>query len=413
MPFAPPLSYAGVRLLAYCHEGTGIGHLRRTLTICASLAQKWPEVSILLATGTPFLHLFEPLPYLDWIKLPAISKSSTGNYSLRHLASQSGITQWRSDMLLETVRGFNPTMVLVDKAPLGVCGELRPALQWLREHRPAAQLVCGLRDIEDEPQVTIDQWAQLGVPHALETLFDEVLVYGMKEVFDVAQLYRLPMGAAEKLHYTGYVCRKFKPRANGSPRAGNAGGTGGTGGNEVVVTVGGGTDGSELIHNYLAQAVRRAAELGSRSVIVGGPDLPRLDADNLRRQTKAAGAKWLEFDSNLPQRLGRARLIVTMGGYNTMTESVASGRPTLVIPRTAPRKEQWLRAQLWAERGLVRMMDPADASPPRLAEEVADLLRNPPPVQPGNLDLSGLDRVIDRLTHLVQQERSHAAVVRV
>lgn len=405
MPSPSSNPHADVRLLAYCHEGTGIGHLRRTLTICAEIARRWPGASILLVTGTPFLHLFEPLPYLDWVKLPAISKSSTGNYSLRQLASHSGITQWRSDILTETVKGFDPTMVLVDKAPLGVCGELRPALCWLREHRPAARLVCGLRDIEDEPDVTIAQWQKLGVPDAIEHLFDAALVYGMKDLFDIAEQYRLSPDAAEKLHYTGYVCRKHKARAS-SLKAG------GLVREEVVVTVGGGTDGSELIQSYLADAVHRAAALGSRTVIVGGPDLPRQNAEKLRHLAKAAGAKWLEFDSGLQNRLGRARLIVTMGGYNTMTESVASGRPTLVIPRTTPRKEQWMRAQLWAKRGLVSTLDPTDATPTRLAQTVADLLLAPPKPQRQHLELNGLDRVVDRLTHLIQ-EQPHATVVRV
>ncbi len=405
MPSPSSNPHAAVRLLAYCHEGTGIGHLRRTLTLCAEIAHRWPGASILLVTGTPFLHLFEPLPYLDWVKLPAISKSSTGNYSLRQLASHSGITQWRSDILMETVKGFDPTMVLVDKAPLGVCGELRPALTWLREHRPAARLVCGLRDIEDEPEVTIVQWQKLGVPDAIEHLFDEALVYGMKEIFDVAEQYRLSPEASEKLRYTGYVCRRHKPRASAAK-------AGGLMREEVVVTVGGGTDGSELIQSYLNDAVHRATALGSRSVIVGGPDLPRQDAEKLRRLAKAAGAKWLEFDSGLQNRLGRARLIVTMGGYNTMTESVASGRPTLVIPRTTPRKEQWMRAQLWAKRGLVSTLDPVDATPTRLAQTVADLLLAPPKPQRQPLELNGLDRVLDRLTHLAQ-EQPHATVVRV
>jgi len=406
MPTTNLSPFAGVRLLAYCHEGAGIGHLRRTLTICARLSQDWPGVSILLATGTPFLHLFEPLPYLDWVKLPAISKSSTGNYSLRQLASHSGITQWRSDILVETVRGFQPTLVLVDKAPLGVCGELRPALHWLRDHRPATRLVCGLRDIEDEPEVTIAQWDRLGVPDALDHLFDDIFVYGMKDVFDVAQQYRLPVGVTDRLHYTGYLCRKIKSRINGTARRGPAAP------GEVVVTVGGGTDGGDLIRSYLSEAVQRAAALGSRSVIVGGPDLPRLDADSLRRQTKAAGAKWLEFDSALPQRIGRARLIVTMGGYNTMTECAASGRPTLVVPRTTPRKEQWIRARLWERRGLISTLDPADATPARLADFVDQLLTNPTVMRREQLDLDGLDRVVSRLTHLVQQEQADAAVVR-
>ena len=33
------------RVLAYCHDGVGIGHLRRTLTICEEIAGTNDEVS--------------------------------------------------------------------------------------------------------------------------------------------------------------------------------------------------------------------------------------------------------------------------------------------------------------------------------------------------------------------------------
>jgi predicted glycosyltransferase len=39
------------RLLAYSHDGYGLGHLRRNLRIAAGLRRHRPDTEVLLATG--------------------------------------------------------------------------------------------------------------------------------------------------------------------------------------------------------------------------------------------------------------------------------------------------------------------------------------------------------------------------
>jgi len=46
-----------------------------------------------------------------------------------------------------------------------------------------------------------------------------------------------------------------------------------------------------------------------------------------------------------------------MGGYNTFCEILSFDKPAVLIPRTAPRREQLLRASRAADLGLVRMLD--------------------------------------------------------
>lgn len=67
-----------------------------------------------------------------------------------------------------------------------------------------------------------------------------------------------------------------------------------------------------------------------------------------------------------------------MGGYNTVCEILASRRPALIVPRVHPRREQLLRAELLAGRGLVRMLHPDNLAPDRLMAGVADLLAHAP-----------------------------------
>ena len=45
-----------------------------------------------------------------------------------------------------------------------------------------------------------------------------------------------------------------------------------------------------------------------------------------------------------------------MGGYNTFCEILSFGKPALLVPRTTPRLEQYLRAERAQALGLVRML---------------------------------------------------------
>lgn len=51
-----------------------------------------------------------------------------------------------------------------------------------------------------------------------------------------------------------------------------------------------------------------------------------------------------------------------MGGYNTVCEILSFDRPSLIVPRTKPRLEQFLRASRMQEMGLVKMLVPEAAA---------------------------------------------------
>ncbi len=392
-----------MRVLAYCHDGVGLGHLRRTLNICQRLSADFARSTYLVATGSPYISLFSHIPGVDYLKLPALRKVAADTYIPKYLDLEEGqLQRCREALLFETVRHFDPDVLLVDKAPVGVCGELTATLKWLRRHKPQARIVFGMRDIEDEPTATVQQWSHLGVPDMLESCFDEVWVYGMRDVFDVAVEYKLSARIREKLRFMGYVAR--------SSCAHN--GCAGVTARQVLVTVGGGTDGADVLGTYLAEAASRVAQVGGRSVVVSGPDLPPDAAEILSRQAAGLSAvEWIDFAPCLCCLIRRSALAVCMGGYNTLCEIVTARRPALVIPRTRPRMEQAIRAKLWEQRGLVRVIDPAELNAHRLAEEVLAGLGRPTTADAKLLDLGGLDRVSERLAALMNGGGRRAAAV--
>jgi len=403
--------------MAYCHDSVGIGHLRRTLAICERIGASHPDCSFLLATGTPYISLFSEQFHVDCIKLPALAKESDGHYHSRYLSlSLEELLRCRSSLLLEAARTYRPDVMLVDKAPLGVCRELVPTLRWLRQNRPDVRIVFGMRDIEDDPQVTIRAWTGDGVQEVIEECYDEVWVYGMPSIFDVAAQYRLPPAVQRKLRYMGYIARPPCPHDSSAlgqtsrsaceaPRPQPT----------VLVTVGGGTDGERILSCYLDAAAARVGQVGARSVVVGGPDLPKEAGARLRqRAAQTPATHWLDFEPCMSCRIRRADLVVTMGGYNTLCELAVQRKPALVIPRTKPRLEQKIRAELWERLGAVRMLREGDFHPAGLADRVAELLRDPPAADHSALDLNGLEHVAERFASFFSpaQEARRAAAVR-
>ena len=79
-----------------------------------------------------------------------------------------------------------------------------------------------------------------------------------------------------------------------------------------------------------------------------------------------------------------------MGGYNTFCEILSFDKPGLIIPRTEPRREQFIRAKRAEELGLVRMLDPLGPRDPTvMATALRTLPQQSPPssvVVPGLLD---------------------------
>jgi predicted glycosyltransferase len=79
-----------------------------------------------------------------------------------------------------------------------------------------------------------------------------------------------------------------------------------------------------------------------------------------------------------------------MGGYNTFCEILSFDKPALILPRTVPRLEQFIRAQRAAELGLVAMLTDENAvDPAKMAAALLQLTQQAPPssvVVPGLLD---------------------------
>jgi len=391
-----------MRLMIYAQDGLGLGHMRRTTSIAAELIKLHPDSVVLTVEDSPLGNFFRTSPNHDYVKLPSIEKVRQGDWRAVNLPLGFDVVRAMREQLIRSVAlNFRPDILLVDHMPHGAMGELKPALEVLRTAVPETRLVLGLRDIIDAPEVITQRWQLEGAYEAMERFYDLVLVYGRRDVFDLAAQYRLPEGVAQKVRYCGYVCTPIVPRYPERIRAQYT--TGADAGTKLVVAMaGGGADAYPMMRPLLDALPALQAKQRLALVMVTGPFMPKAERRDL--QSRAAGLR-------VPVRvtvsdplsyIEAADLVIARAGYNTTMEILRSSTPALLIPRPGPSAEQRTRARLFNDRGWVDTLDPNDMNGSTLAEAISHGLGHERSVPAGSRpNLGGLSAAVQHLISLL------------
>src|SRR5947207_11161364 len=260
------------RWMLYSYDALGLGHVRRTLSIARSVLARRSDLAALLTTCSPQIDALPVPPGLDYIKLPSARKTASQHYCARTLPIESErLLAMRSDILLDAARWLEPDLLLVDKSPDGLMGELLPALEPLRRRANGGRIVLGWGDILDAPHLVQAEWAERRTLAIIEQYYDEIWVYGDPAIFDVREAYGLPDRLADRVRYLGYLAPAGDPTAR--DRVHQAMGINGD--RLALVTAGGGEDGEALLSCYLESARLGYLPDGLRSMIVTGPFMPQ------------------------------------------------------------------------------------------------------------------------------------------
>ena len=248
------------RVLIYSHDSFGLGHIRRCRTIAHALAEAFAKLKVLIVSGSPIIGSFDFKTRVDFVRVPSIIKLRNGDYvPLDQHCSIQEMTALRSSLIDDAALHFAPDFVIVDKEPLGLRGELEGTLDRLKSR--GARLVLGLRDVMDEPDALAKEWARKRVFPALEDLYDDIWIYGLRNFYDPLQGVDLTPGVRAKTRYTGYL-RRGRPSALAVPIVADL--------NErILVTPGGGGDGEALIAWVLDAYEAHARSLPPALIVLG------------------------------------------------------------------------------------------------------------------------------------------------
>ncbi len=388
-----------MRLMVYSHDTFGLGNIRRMLAICAHLHATIPDLSVLIVSGSPMLQSFRVLQGIDYIKLPCLKRSESGELGVRFLDLEvEQIVRLRRELILSTVVSFQPDVVLVDKKPEGLAGEMEPALRYIKCNLPQTRILLVLRDILDTPERTIAVWNSRGSYNTVRWYYDDVLVLGTRQIFDVCAEYQFPETLCKKVRFCGYVAREAPARSRQEIRQQL-----GVGEQKrlVLVTTGGGEDGFHILSASVEAMKEVSRKRNAKTLIIGGPELAPHQAREIRRAGQScAGMQFIDFADDMVSHLNAADAVISMAGYNTICELLTLRKRSILVPRVAPVEEQKIRAERLARVPFFRTILPGELSPAVLARAITEQLQaaNSGPEADEAVDLGALERITALLT---------------
>lgn len=389
------------RVMLYSHDTFGLGHLRRSRALATAITAADPNASALILTGSPVAGRFTFPHRVDHIRLPGVTKRSDGTYESQTLGMDiDDTTALRAGLIRSAIAQYDPDLLIVDKEPTGFRGELIGALDDLMQGGKA-KIVLGLRDVLDEPEVLAREWDRKNAIAATEKYYDEIWVYGLSGIYDPTRGLNLNPQTRARMHWTGYLRRTAcnAPETDEAPY--------------ILVTPGGGGDGEAMVNLVLA-AYEQDPDLSPNAKIVYGPFLSgdtrkefETRVEKLNGRVSAVG-----FESEIERLFAGAKGVICMGGYNTFCEVLSFDQRAVIVPRTVPRLEQYIRASRAEELGLVRMLDEKrdGMTPDAMIAAIRGLPKQSRPSSANSQGLlDGLDYVTDRVHALCTRLAADAA----
>ena len=371
-----------MKIIQYCQHVLGIGHLFRSLEICRALS----DHDVILVTGGPQVDTGLP-QHVREVRLPDLQMNQefNGLFSSQKNSTLEQIKADRQKRLLALFEREKPDIFLIELYPFGRKAfrfELDPVLDALSKKRlPACGVVCSVRDILVEKE---DQFKhESRVVKTLNRYFDAVLVHADPSLAQLGETFDQFDDIEVPVVYTGYIAPK--PGADAAQKIRRQLQIG-TDEFLIVASAGGGNVGAPLLEAVIRAFNQLAVNATCRLKVFTGPFLERRVFDGLKKMA-GKNLQIEQFTPDFLSYLAAADLSVSMGGYNTTMNILATGVPALVWPFSQNR-EQRLRAGRLAQKGILKVIEDEDLRPDRLAGLMGQMLAASKRLA-GKLDLDG------------------------
>ncbi len=352
------------RVLLYVQHLLGIGHLKRSATLADAMTRAGLEVTF-VSGGFEVPGLVVNASHI--VQLPP---AGAADLSFKVILDASGNpvdAQWkeqRTALLLEAWRVADPHVLLIELFPFGrrqMRFELVPLLDAASQAARRPVIVCSVRDILGGGQK--DPARQDQMLELFERYFDQLLVHGDPSLIPFDETFRHVAQLGNRLHYTGYVVDRQPPALTAEL----------VGKDEVIVSVGGGAVGLQLLQT--AVRARALSVLSQhRWRLLAGNQINDADLQLLSVLAHTLGGPGIVVERNRPdfaQLLANCRLSVSQGGYNTVMETLQAHAPAVIVPFAGGSEtEQTLRARLLAQRGWIDVVQESALNPRSLAQAI-------------------------------------------
>lgn len=317
-----------IDLIIYAHDGRGLGHVSRSVAIGLAARRIYPEMSVLLLTGCAVTGELIGEGNLDWIKLPSYKTKISGGKS-SGAKGPSNIDdkilgELRAKNIRDIVAAYKPKVFLADHTPQGKHKELIPS------HGVSAKTVrvLGIRAVVGD----VDKvWSEFSA-NIFASAYSKILWYGDEQVTGDAEIARIKSCYGVPPYKAGYVSRLAElnlAKGKGGVRKTLAG----------VISVPWAGEGTSVLLGKLAKALKRiGSEYGMWKIYMNLCE-PAADAA-LNCFEGMVNVDVMQVGPEYLDDLAHTRCALVYGGYNSLTDVMVSGVPSIVLLRGMKDGEQ-------------------------------------------------------------------------
>lgn len=372
-------------LLIYAHDGRGLGHVSRSAAVAMAFKRLYPDRSVLLVTGcSKTTDLTEGR--VDWLKLPSYETSIVAGVSAG-ASGPSGFTDrdlglLRSVMISDIVKNFRPSVVLADHTPQGKHRELVKAIE--DNQGSDTRWLLGIRGVVGEVgKVWSDLASDLYSRH-----YHGLIWYGDQNVSGQEELNRLKLHFNDNPLTAGYVSRLIELKKCWDKSFPDNSSINTSEHLDGVISVPWTMSGSrELLFN-IVNAVNRLGH-GKWSFYLGGCTEHERQA-LLNEVDPGVEIKMNSVSPEFLNDLLRADCALVYGGYNSLTDVLAAGIPSVVMLRGMKDGEQEKHARMLFEASspIVDVIENEEVDSDRIYRALA-VARSSGLENSSNVDLDG------------------------
>mgnify|MGYP003126620946 FL=1 len=352
------------RILFYCHNLFGLGHIRRSTRIAEACASRGARCQIV--TGCRRLDALKWDDRLELKRLPALEMGPDQQLHEAGYPDRTNVMVERAEEICRVCREFSPDILVVDYLPGGLGGELLPLGAKGSPLESSCQVILGVpytkrisRPQSRPKNPRIRRWMDR---------FTGVIAYTDPRWEDPLKPLE-PGGLPQLQFYSGFITGE-PAKTDPSSR-------------EVVVLAGGGREAivmAPLVRRSLGPLVRNG-DITLRCVV--GP-LGELEAVDIATIVPTGSVE---------EAVSGARVIVARCGYNSSYTLLRAEAPVVFLPQISPCFEQLDRADglKKIDRVAVVREDSEDAEA-ELSSAVAEAMRQPHGARKLPFTLDGAER---------------------
>ncbi len=398
------------KIMFYCQNLIGIGHVVVSTEIIRSLVK---DFKVCLIDGGERVQGFEIPPTVETVNLPAIRSENKQLASADPSLSLEEVKDLRKGKILEVFDRFEPDCLITECFPFTkrkLLFELVPLLERVRGTGGRTKTICCLRDIVIMSKKAYSKrWIEKEaiICGLINQYFDSIFVNSDPKFQRLEENFSRVKDLACDIYYTGYVAQS--PPENQEPTAEDVASLS-TQEPMIVVSVGGGRMGYELLETIVKSSPILEKHLPHRIQVFTGPFIPESEFAQLQQAAWGrANITIRKFTPNLLAYMEKADLSISLGGYNTTMNVLRTGVKAMIYPSTRKR-EQLMRTQKLEKLGIVQMIRPDDLDPPHLAKKIINWLNQEPAKSADkSFDLEGAPKTASLLKELLNNQVGNTA----